>query len=44
MQEARLCRLAATLDKPVNMYLESLRARPFREICIAKPRPENRTF
>lgn len=44
MQGARICRLVVTLDKPVNMYLESLTAWPLYEICIAKPGPENKAF
>ena len=36
--------LIATLDKPVNIYLESLTARRLHEICIAKTRPGNRTL
>lgn len=44
MQGARICRLLATLDKPVNMYLKSLTAQPLSEISIAKPSPENRAL
>lgn len=44
MQGARICRLVATLDRPVNMYLESFIAQPLYEIFIAKPGPENRAF
>lgn len=38
------CGLAAALDKPVNIYLESLTAQRLHEICIAKPSPGDRTF
>lgn len=36
--------LIATLDKPVNIYLEPLTAQRLHEICIAKPSLGNRTL
>lgn len=41
---AGICGLIATLDKPVNIYLESLTAQRLHEICIAKSSPGNKTF
>lgn len=41
-RELGICGLTATLDKPLNMYLESLTAGQLHEICIAKPSPKNR--